>query len=187
MQLEELLKKGYICPSVSHWGEPLLFVKEKDGTLRLCIEFIQLNKATMKNKNPLPRIDDLLYQLRGAKIFSNIDLRSGYHHMRIKEEDIDNTNFITKYGHYEFVVVPFGLTNAPTVFICLMNGLFKNYQDNFFIVLLDDILTYYKSKEEHEYHLRLMLQVIRENQLYAKLIMCSFYQEKIHYLWHIIL
>jgi hypothetical protein len=111
------LEKGYICPSVSPWGAPILFVKKKDGTLRLCIDFRQLNKATVKNKYPLPRIDDLFYQLRGAKIFSKIDLRSEYHRVRIKEEGINKTMFRTKYGHYEFVVVPFGLINAPTIFM----------------------------------------------------------------------
>jgi hypothetical protein len=128
MQLEELLKKGYICPSVSHWGAPILFVKKKDGTLRLCIDFRQLNKYTIKNKYPLPRIDDLFDQLRGARIFSKIDLRSRYHQVRIKEEDIHKTTFRTQYGHYEFIAVPFGLTNAPVAFMCLMNGIFiKHY------------------------------------------------------------
>jgi hypothetical protein len=186
MQLEELLKKGYIRPSVSPWGAPILFVKKKDGTLRLCIDFRQLNKSTIKNKYPLPRIDDLFDQLRGEKIFSKIDLRSGYHQVRIKEEDIHKTTFRTRYGNYEFVVVPFGLTNAPTVFMCLMNGIFRNYLDKFVIVFLDDILVYSKSEEEHEHHLRLVLQVLREHQLYAKLSKCSFYQEQIHYLGHII-
>ena len=157
MQLEELLKKGYICSSVSPWGALVLFVKKKDGTLRLCIDFRQLNKSTIKNKYPLPRIDDLFDQLRGAKIFSKIDLRAGYHQVRIKEEDIHKTNFRTRYGHYEFVVVPFGLTNAPTVFMCLMNGIFKNYLGKFVIVFMDDILIYYKSKEEHEHHSRLVV------------------------------
>jgi hypothetical protein len=186
MQLEELLKKGYIRPSVSPWGAPILFVKKKDGTLRLCIDFRQLNKYTIKNKYPLPRIDDLFDQLRGEKIFSKIDLRSGYHQVRIKEEDIHKTTFRTRYGHYEFVVVPFGLTNAPTVFMCLMNGIFRNYLDKFVIVFLDDILIYSKSEEEHEHHLRLVLQVLREHQLYAKLSKCYFYQKQIHYLGHII-
>jgi hypothetical protein len=140
MQLEELLKKGYIRPSVSPWGAPVLFVKKKDETLRLCFDFRQLNKYIVKNKYPLPRIDDLFDQLRGENIFSKIDLRSGYHQVRIKEEDIHKTSFRTRYGHYEFVVVPFGLSNAPVVFVfmCLMNGILRNYLDNFFIVLLDE-------------------------------------------------
>jgi hypothetical protein len=140
----------------------------------------------VKNKYPLPRIDDLFDQLRGAKIFSKIDLRSGYHEVRIKEEDINKISFRTKYENYEFVVVPFGLTNAPSVFMCLMNGIFKYYLDKFFIVFLDDIHIYSKSEEEHEHHLRLVLQVLREHQIYAKINKCSFYQEQIHYLGHII-
>jgi hypothetical protein len=125
MHLEELLKKGYIHPSVSPWGAPVLFVKNKDATLRLCIDFRQLNKVTVKNKYPLPRIDDLFDQLKDTRIFSKIDLRSGYHQVRIKEEDISKTAFKTRYGHYEFTVVPFGLSNAPVVFMCLMNGVFS--------------------------------------------------------------
>jgi hypothetical protein len=147
MQLEELLKKGYIHPSVSPWGAPVLFVKKKDGTLILCIDFRQLNKVTIKNKYPLPRIDDLFDQLKDAKIFSKIDLRSGYHQVRIKEEDISKTAFRTRYGHYEFTVVPFGLSNAPDVFMCLMNGVFREYLDKFVIVFLDDILIYSKLEE----------------------------------------
>jgi hypothetical protein len=124
MQLEEIMKKGYICPSMSPWGAPVFFVKKKDGTLRLCIDFKQLNKVIVKNKYPLPRIDDLFDQLKDEKIFSKIDLRSGYHQVRIKEKYIIKTAFRTRYGHYEFTVVPFGLSNAPVVFMCLMNGVF---------------------------------------------------------------
>jgi hypothetical protein len=124
MKLEELLKKGYIRPSVSPWGAPVLFVNKKDGTLRLCIDFRQLNKVTLNNKYHLPMIGNLFDQLKDAKIFSKIDLRSGYHQVRIKEEDISKTTFRTRYGHYEFTVVPFGLSNAPAVFMCLMNGVF---------------------------------------------------------------
>jgi hypothetical protein len=124
MQLEELMKKGYIRPSVSPWGAPVLFVKKKDGTLRLCIDFRQLNKVTVKNKYPLPKIDDLFDQLKNENIFSKIDLRSRYHQVRIKEEDIRKTAFRSRYGHYEFTVVPFGLSNAPIVFMCLMNHVF---------------------------------------------------------------
>ena len=119
MQLQELLEKGYVIPSVSPWGAPVLFVKKKDGTLRLCIDYRHLNKVTVKNKYPLPRIDDLFDQMRGAKVFSKIDLRSGYHQVRIKDEGIHKTTFRTRYGHCDFVVVPFGLTNAPATFMCL--------------------------------------------------------------------
>jgi hypothetical protein len=186
MQLEELLKKGYICPSVSPWGAPILFVKNKDGTLILCIDFRQLNKVIVKNKYPLPRIDDLFDQLKDARIFSKIDLRSGYHQVRIKESDISKTTFRTRYGHYKFTVVPFGLSNASDIFMCLMNGVFQEYLDKFVIVFLDDILIYSKLEEEHEHHLRMVLQVLMEHQLYAKLSKCSFYQKQIHYLGYII-
>jgi hypothetical protein len=176
MQLEELLRKGYIHPSVSPWGAPVLFVKKRDGTLRICIDFIQLNKAIVKNKYPLPRIDDIFDLLRGAKIFSNIDMRLGYHQARIKEEYISKTSFRTQYGHYKFVVVPFGLANAPYIFMCLMNDIFINYLDKFVIFFLDDILVYSKSEEEHEHHLRLVVQELREHKLYVKLSKCSFYK-----------
>jgi hypothetical protein len=145
-----------------------------------------LNKVTVKNKYPLPRIDDLFDQVKGARIFSKIDLISGYHQVRIKDEDINNTAFRTRYGHYDFTVVSFGLTNAPVVFMYLMNGVFRDYLDKFVIVFLDDILVYSKSEEEHEQHLRMVLQVLKEHQLYAKLRKCSFYQRQIHYLGHII-
>jgi hypothetical protein len=186
LQLEELMKKGYICPRVSPWGTPILFVKKKDRTLRLCIDFKQLNKVTIKNKYSLLWIDDLFDQLKDARIFSKMYLRSKYHQVRIKDEDINKNSFRTRYGHYEFTVVPFGLSNAPTVFMCLMNGVFRDYLDKFFIVFLDDILVYSKLEEEHEQHLRMVLQVLREHQLYAKLSKCSFYKKRIHYLGHII-
>jgi hypothetical protein len=186
LQLKELLKKGYIHPSMSPWGAPVLFVKKKDGTMRLCIDFRRLNKVIVKNKYPLPRIDDLFYHLKDEKVFSKIDLQYGYHQVRIKDEDINKTTFRTRYGHYEFTVVSFGLSNVPVVFMCLMNGVFRNYLDKFVIVFLDDILVYSKTDEEHEQHLRMVLQVLREHQLYAKLSKCSFYQKQIHYLGHII-
>lgn len=186
LHLEELLKKGYIHPSVSPWGDVVLFMKKKDGTLILCIDFEELNKVIVKNKYPLSWIDDLFDQMKDAKIFSKIDLRSGYHQVRIKVEDISKNLFRTRYGHYEFTVVPFGLSNAPIVFMCLMNGVFRDYLDKFVIVFLDDILVYSKSEEEHEQHLKMVLQVLREHRLYAKVSKCSFYQKKIHYLGHII-
>jgi hypothetical protein len=145
-----------------------------------------LNKVIVKNKYPLPKIDDLFDQLKDVKIFSKIDLQSRYHQVRIKDEHISKTAFRTRYGHYEFTVVLFGLSNAPVVFMFLMNGVFRNYLDKFVIVFLDDILVYSKIEEEHEQHLRMMLQVLREHWLYAKLSKCSFYQRQIHYLGHII-
>eukprot|EP00253_Pinus_taeda_P036311 PITA_36311 len=149
MQLQELLDKNYIRPSVSPWGAPMLFVKKKDGTFRICIDYRQLNKLTIKNKYPLPRIDELFHQVKGATVFSKIDLRSGYHQIRIKEEDIAKTTFRTRYGHYEFVVLPFGLTNAPATFMCLMNNVFHRFLDKFVLIFIDDILIYSRSRKEH--------------------------------------
>jgi hypothetical protein len=185
LQLKEMMDRGYIRPSISPWGAPVLFVKKKDGTLRLCIDYRQLNKVTIKKKYPLPWIDDLFNQLGGASIFSKIDLRSGYHQVRIKGVDIHKTAFRTRYGHYEFVVVPFGLTNAPATFMCLMNNVLRKFLDKFVLVFIDDILIYSKNIEEHEEHLRLVLQVLREHQLYAKFSKCDFFQKKIHYLGHV--
>jgi hypothetical protein len=186
IQLQELLDKEYIRPSVSPWGAPVLFVKKKDGTLRLCIDYRQLNKMTIKNKYPLPRINDLFDQVGGEKIFSKLDLRSGYHQVRIKDEDINKTTFRTRYKHYEFVVIPFGLTNAPTTFMCLMNSIFSQYLDKFVLVFIDDILVYSKMEEEHEEHLKIVLQTLRKHKLYAKFDKCDFYQKRIQYLGHVI-
>jgi hypothetical protein len=186
MQLKELLDLGLIRPSVSPWGAPVIFVKKKDGSLRLCIDYRDLNHATVKNTYPMLRIDDLFDQMKGATVFSKIDLRSGYHQLRIKEGDIQKTAFRTRFGHYEFVVVPFGLTNEPTVFMSLMNGIFRKYLDRFVQVFLDDILIYSKNEREHEEHLRIVLSCLRENKLYEKLLKCSFFQKEIHYLGHII-
>ena len=163
MQLQELLEKSYIRPSVSPWGAPVLFLKKKDGTFRVCIDYCQLNKLTTKNRYPLPRIDDIFDQVRGASVFSKIDLRTSYHQLRIKEEDISKTAFRTRYGHYEFVVLPFGLTNAPATFMCLMNSVLNKYLDKFVLVFIDDIFVYSKSKEEHKEHLRIVLQTLKEN------------------------
>ena len=142
LQLQELLEKGFIRPSVSPWGAPMLFVKKKDGTLRLCIDYRQLNKLIVKNKYLLPKIYDLFDQMKGATIFSKIDLRSGYHQLRIKDVDVHKTAFRMQYGHYEFLVMSFGLTNAPTAFMDLMNLVFRLYLDHFVVVFIDDILVY---------------------------------------------
>ncbi|WMV45580.1 hypothetical protein MTR67_038965 [Solanum verrucosum] len=139
-QLKDLLEKGFIRPSHFPWGAPVLFVKKKDGSLRMCIDYRQLNRVTVKNRYPLPRIDDLFDQLHGASHFSKIDLRSGYHQMKVRECDILRTAFRTRYGHYEFVVMSFGLTNAPALLMDLMNRVFKPYLDSFVVVFIDDIL-----------------------------------------------
>ena len=138
-QLQDLLDKGVIRPIISPWGAPVLFVKKKDGSMRLCIDYRELNKLTVKNNYLLPRIDDLFDQLKGAEYFSKIDLRSGYHQLKIKPKDIPKTVFRTRYGHYEFLVMAFGLT---TTFMDLMNRVFKKYLDKFVIVFIDDILIY---------------------------------------------
>ncbi|GKV48697.1 hypothetical protein SLEP1_g55500 [Rubroshorea leprosula] len=185
-QLQELLDKGFIRPSVSPWGAPVLFVKKKDGTMRLCIDYRELNKVTVRNRYPLPRIDDLFDQLVGAQVFSKIDLRSGYHQLKIKGEDIPKSAFRTRYGHYEFLVMPFGLTNAPAAFMDLMNRVFKPYLDKFVVVFIDDILVYSRSIAEHEEHLQLVLQVLREKKLYAKLKKCEFWLNSVAFLGHVV-
>ncbi|KAL2226254.1 UNVERIFIED_CONTAM: Transposon Tf2-12 polyprotein, partial [Sesamum indicum] len=185
-QIEELLGKGFIRPSTSPWGAPVLFVKKKDGSMRLCVDYRQLNRVTVKNKYPLPRIDDLLDQLKGATIFSKIDLRSGYWQLRIAENDIPKTAFRTRYGHYEFLVMPFGLTNAPAAFMALMNRTFQEYLDHFIIVFIDDILVYSKDRDEHEQHLRIILQILKEKELYAKLSKCEFWVNQVVFLGHVV-
>jgi len=150
VQIQDLLDKVFIRPSVSPWGAPVLFVKKKDGTLRLCIDYRQLNKVTVKNRFPMPRIDYLFDQLQGSVVFSKIDLRSGYHQLRIRAADVPKTAFRTRYGHYEFVVMSFGLTNPPAAFMDLMTRVFRSYLDSFVIVFIDDILVYSRSREEHE-------------------------------------
>ncbi|KAL0554084.1 hypothetical protein IC582_007995 [Cucumis melo] len=186
VQLQELLDKGFIRPSVSPWGAPVLFVKKKDGSMRLCIDYRELNKVTVKNRYPLPRIDDLFEQLQGATVFSKIDLRSGYHQLRIRDGDIPKTAFRSRYGHYEFVVMSFGLTNAPAVFMDLMNRVFKDFLDSFVIVFIDDILIYSKTEAEHEEHLHQVLETLRANKLYAKFSKCEFWLRKVTFLGHVV-
>ncbi|GJV63950.1 putative reverse transcriptase domain-containing protein [Tanacetum coccineum] len=185
-QLQELSDKGFIRPSSSPWGAPVLFVKKKDGSFRMCIDYRELNKLTVKNRYPLPRIDDLFDQLQGSSIYSKIDLRSGYHQLRVREQDISKTAFRTRYGHYEFQVMPFGLTNAPAVFMDLMNRVCKPYLDKFVIVFIDDILIYSKDEKEHEEHLKAILELLKKEQLYAKFSKCEFWIPKVQFLGHVI-
>ncbi|GJV07555.1 putative reverse transcriptase domain-containing protein [Tanacetum coccineum] len=185
-QLQELQDKGFIRPSHSPWGAPVLFVKKKDGSLRMCIDYRELNKLTVKNRYPLPRIDDLFDQLQGSRFFSKIDLRSGYHQLRVHEDDIPKTAFRTRYGHFEFTVMPFGLTNAPAIFMDLMNRVCKPYLDKFVIVFIDDILIYSKTKEDHEVHLGLVLELLRKEKLYAKFSKCEFWLQEVHFLGHVV-
>ncbi|GJR15359.1 putative reverse transcriptase domain-containing protein [Tanacetum coccineum] len=174
-QLQELADRGFIRPSTSPWGAPVLFVKKKDGSFRMCIDYQELNKLTIKNCYPLPRIDDLFDQLQGSSVYSKIDLRSRYHQLRVRDEDIPKTAFRTWYEHYEFQVMPFGLTNTPAVFMDLMNCVCKPYLDKFVIVFIDDILINSRNKEEHANHQRIILELLKKEKLYAKLSKCDFW------------
>ncbi|GJX03224.1 putative reverse transcriptase domain-containing protein, partial [Tanacetum coccineum] len=185
-QLQELSDKGLIRPSSSPWGAPVLFVKKKDGSFQMCIDYRKLNKLTVKNRYPLSRIDDLFDQLQRSRVYSKIELRSGYHQLRVWEANIPKTAFKIRYGHYEFQVMPFGLTNAPAVFMDLMNRVCKPYLDKFMIVFIDDILIYSKSKEEHAKHLKLILELLKKEKLYAKFSKCEFWLSKVQFLSHVI-
>ncbi|GJW08930.1 putative reverse transcriptase domain-containing protein [Tanacetum coccineum] len=176
----------FIRPGSSPWGAPVLFVKKKDGSFWMCIDYRELNKLTVKNRYPLPRIDDLFDQLQGSSVYSKIDLRSGYHQLRVQEEDIPKTAFRTRYGHYEFQVMPFGLTNVPAIFMDLMNRVCKPYLDKFVIVFIDDILIYSKNKKEHNEHLKLILELLKKEELYAKFSKCEFWIPKVQFLGHVI-
>ncbi|GKA28006.1 putative reverse transcriptase domain-containing protein [Tanacetum coccineum] len=178
--------KGFIRPSSSPWGAPVLFVKKKDGSFRMCIDYRELNKLTVKNHYPLPRIDDLFDQLQGSQFFSKIDLRSGYHQQRVHEDDIPKTAFTTRYGHFEFTVMPFGLTNPLAVFMDLMNRVCRPYLDKFVIVFIDDILIYSKTQEEHVEHLRLVLELLKKEKMYAKFSKCEFWLREVQFIRHVI-
>ncbi|KAL6225621.1 hypothetical protein ACLB2K_004470 [Fragaria x ananassa] len=186
IQIKGLLELGFTWPSASSWGAPVLFVKKKDRSLRLCIDYRKLNKVTIKNKYPLPRIDYLFDQLRGARIFLKIDLRSGYHQLLVKKNDIHKTAFNTRYGQYEWLVMSFGLTNAPAIFMDLMNRVFSLFLDKFIIVFIDDILIYSKNEADHKNHLETTLQVLREHKLYAKFEKCDFWQHQVKFLGHVV-
>ena len=182
----QMISKGFIRPSTSPWGAPVLFVKKKYGSLRLCIDYRPLNRAAIRNQYPLPRIDEIFDQLHGSRVYSKIDLRSSYHQLRVRENDVSKTAFRTRYGHYEFLVMPFGLTNASTAFMDLMNRVFSPYLDKFVIVFIDDIVVYSSDPEEHAEHLRTVLQILRERQLYSKLSKCQFWLDKVAFLGHVI-
>jgi hypothetical protein len=184
--LKDLLDKGYIRLSSSPWGCPALFVSEKDKELRLCVGFWPLNVATIKNKYPLPCISILFDQLVGAQVFSKIDLRSGYHQIKIRNEDIPKTAFSMRYGMYEYLVMSFGLTNSPAHFMYLMNSVFMPELDKFVMVFIDNILVYSKSMEEHEEHLHIVLQWLWGHQLYAKFSKCEFWIDEVPFLGHVI-
>jgi len=185
-QLDDLLSKKFIKPSTSPYGAPVLFVKKADGSLRLCVDYRGLNRITKKNRHPLPRIDELIDRFRGAQYFTKLDLISGYHQQRIYEPHTHKTAFRCRYGHFEFNVVPFGLTNAPAAFSNMMLRVFDPALDKYVVVYLDDILIYSKTKEEHLQHIRSVLGLLRTNGLYAKLSKCSFMQEQTDFLGHVI-
>jgi hypothetical protein len=184
--IKELLEKWFIHPSSSMCGAPVIFVLKKDGTQRLCLDYRDLNEVIIKNKYLLPRIDDLFDQLCGVCVFSKIDLWSGYHQLKVRECDIPKTAFISRYGVYEFTVMLFGLTNAPTYFMYMMNKVFMEYLDKFVMVFINDILVYSRSEEEHEGYLRLVLQKLRDHKLYAKLSKCEFWLKQVAFLGHVI-
>jgi hypothetical protein len=185
-QLQELLDKEYIRPTASSWGAHVVFIPKKDYTQRMCVDYHSLNEVTIKNKYPLPRIDNLFDQLKGVCVFSKIDLRSRYHQLKIRASDIPKIAFITRYGLYEYTVMSFGLTNAPAYFMYLMNKVFMEYLDKFVVVFIDDIFIFSKNEDEHDKHLCMVLQKLRENQLYAKQNKCEFWLKEVLFLGHII-
>ena len=185
-QLAELVEQGWIQPSRSPFGAPVLFVKKKDGTLRMCIDYRALNSATVRSRYPLPRIDELLDRLQGARVFSKLDLTSGYHQIRIAPEDVPKTAFLTRYGQFEFLVLPFGLCNAPATFQRVMNGVFSRDMDAFVIVYLDDILVFSKTESEHAEHLGTVLALLRKHKLYAKRSKCEFGLSELSFLGHVV-
>jgi hypothetical protein len=185
-QLADMLSKGLIRPSASPWGSAIHFVDKRDGTIRLCVDYRKVNEVTIKNKYPLPKIEDLFDQLNGAKVFSKIDLRTGYHQLKVRESDIPKTAFTTRYGLFEYTVMSFGLSNAPAYFMNLMNKVFMKFLDKFVVVFIDDILVYSKTEEEHAEHPQLVLGTLCEHQLYTKFSKCEFWLKEVGFLGHVI-
>ena len=184
--VRDLLAKGLIEPSTSPYGAPILFVGKKDGSLRMCVDYRALNKLTVKNRYPLPRIDDLFDKLQGSHMFSSLDLTSGYHQIRICQDDVQKTAFRTPLGHFQFKVLCFGLTNAPATFQAVMNRVLQPYLGQFVLVYMDDILIFSKSAAEHAEHVRLVLQKLREHALYAKHSKCEFGKRDVAFLGHVV-
>ena len=184
--LEASLAKGFIRESTSPAGSPILFVPKKDGTLRLCVDYRGLNDITIKNRYPLPLINEIMDRVNSAKVFSKIDLKDAYYRIRIREGDEWKTAFRTRYGHFEYLVIPFGLTNAPATFQAYINRALRGLVDDFCIVYLDDILIFSQSKEEHQRHLQLVCERLRQAELYAKPSKCAFYKESIEFLGFVI-
>jgi deoxyuridine 5'-triphosphate nucleotidohydrolase len=185
-ELDKLLKNGSIEPSLSPFGAPVIFIKKKNGDLRMCIDYRALNKITIKNRFPIPLIDDLIDRLHGAKVFTKIDLRSGYNQVRIHHDDIEKTAFRTRYGHYQYKVMPFGLTNAPATFQAMVQDILRPLLDISVIVYIDDILIYSQNDTDHQYHVRQVFDLLRKHKLYGTMVKCEFFKEAVEYLGHII-
>ena len=186
--IKELLEKGFIRPSRSPWGAPMFLVDKPDGSKRMVIDYRALNSATVRNRYPLPRVDELFDQLQGAKYFSKIDLRTGYWQIRMADEAVEKTAlaFTSRHGHFEWLVLPMGLTNAPAEFMALMENTFREEVNNFVLVFLDDILIYSKTLVEHERHIRAVLDKLRASGLFAKISKCSFFRQEVEFLGHFV-
>ena len=181
-QIDALLEQGWIRPSSSPYGAPILFIPKKDGKWRMCIDYRALNKITVKNRYPLPKVEELMDRLHGARYFTKIDLSSGYHQIRVRESDIHKTAFVSRYGSFEYMVMPFGLCNAPATFQRVMNTMLREGLDKFVLVFLDDILIYSRTLEEHIHHIRAVLERLRSEKFYGRLFKCDFFRTEVEYL-----
>ncbi len=181
-QIDVLLEQGWIRPSSSPYGAPILFIPKKDGKWRMCIDYRALNKITVKNRYPLPKVEELMDRLHGARYFSKIDLSSGYHQIRVRESDVHKTVFVSRYGSYEYLVMPFGLCNAPATFQWVMNTILRDGLDQFVLVFLDDILIFSRTLEEHMDHIRVVLDRLRVREFFGRLPKCDFFRTEVEYL-----
>ncbi|WKA08858.1 hypothetical protein VitviT2T_026543 [Vitis vinifera] len=185
-QVQDMLNAGLIQPSTSHFSSPVLLVKKKDGTWRFCTDYRALNAATVKDRFPILTVDDMLDKLHRAAFFTKLDLKAGYHQIRVSTPDIPKTAFRTHNGHYEYLVMPFGLCNAPSTFLAIMNSIFRPYLRKFILVFFYDILIYSPTWEQHLEHVQLTLAVLRQHQFYIKMSKCAFGKQELEYLGHII-